>query len=101
MRNKRIEIEPQDRAALLTLQSIDERIVGNSVYPRREFQRCIKIIYVLEGAFPKTDKDSKESEISLYYDLDSQAVGKIVIGGEFARDIIIKGIGMGVLVSDR
>ena len=54
-------------------------------------------VYVLEGAFPKTDKDARENEISLYYDLDSQAVGKIVIGGEFARDIIIKSIGMGVV----
>lgn len=52
-------------------------------------------VYILEGAFPREDKNSKESDISLYYDLDSRAIGKIIIGGVFPRDFLIKSIGMG------
>lgn len=37
------------------------------------------------------------SSTSLYYDLDSRAVGKIIVGRNFTRDIIIKSIGIGAL----
>lgn len=53
-------------------------------------------IFVLDKAFPKEEKPTRESDISLYYDLDSRAIGKIIIGGDFPRELLIKSIGMGV-----
>jgi hypothetical protein len=38
-----------------------------------------------------------EGDISLYYALDSRAVGKIIVGGEFSRELLSKSIGMGVI----
>ena len=38
-----------------------------------------------------------ESDISLYYALDSRAVGKIIVGGNFSRELLTKSIGMGVI----
>jgi len=40
--------------------------------------------------------NSDVNEISLYYALDNNAVGKIVVGRNFPRDILIKCAGMGV-----
>jgi hypothetical protein len=40
--------------------------------------------------------ETPKSEISLYYALDSRAVGKIIVGRNFQRDLLIKSIGMGV-----
>ncbi len=39
----------------------------------------------------------EESGISLYYALDSRAVGKIIIGRIFSRDLLIKSIGLGAI----
>ena len=38
-----------------------------------------------------------EGDISLYYALDSRAVGKIVVGGNFPRELLIKSVGMGAI----
>ncbi|MBU4016852.1 hypothetical protein KKF69_05260 [Patescibacteria group bacterium] len=54
-------------------------------------------VFILEGAFEQNGIDSEESEISLYYTLDSRAVGKIIVGKNFQRDLLIKCIGMGVV----
>jgi hypothetical protein len=54
-------------------------------------------IFVLEDAFLTAEKESEESEISLYYALDSRAVGKIIVGKNFPKDLLIKSIGMGVI----
>jgi hypothetical protein len=42
-------------------------------------------IFILEGG------------ISLYYALDSRAVGKIIVGGDFSRELLTKSIGIGVI----
>ncbi len=52
-------------------------------------------VFILEGAFLDRGADSRESETSLYYTLDSRAVGKIIVGRNFQRDLLIKSIGMG------
>lgn len=52
-------------------------------------------VFILEGAFPERGAEKSESEISLYYDLDSRAVGKIIVGRNFQRELLIKCIGMG------
>lgn len=44
--------------------------------------------FIIEDAF---------REISLYYALDNRAVGKIILGRDFTRDILIKSAGMGVI----
>lgn len=54
-------------------------------------------VFVLEGAFLKGSAGTPESEISLYYALDSEAVGKIIVGRSFHRDLLIKSIGMGAI----
>lgn len=51
-------------------------------------------IFVLDSAFIPEGSTDPESEISQYYDLDSRAVGKIVVGASFPRDLLIKCIGM-------
>lgn len=52
-------------------------------------------VFILEGAFKERGAESPESEISIYYALDSEAVGKIIVGRTFHRDLLIKSIGMG------
>lgn len=54
-------------------------------------------VFVLESAFSKDGKTTDESEISLYYALDSDAVGEIVVGSYFSKDLLIKCIGMGAV----
>lgn len=54
-------------------------------------------VFVLEDAFLQNGSEQKESEISLYYALDSRAVGKIIVGRNFQRDLLIKSIGMGAI----
>lgn len=52
-------------------------------------------VFVLDGAFTKNKGEKPEGEISLYYALDSRAVGKVIVGRSFQRDLLIKSIGMG------
>ena len=47
--------------------------------------------FILDGAL------KGENYISLYYTLDSRAIGKIIVGGNFSRELLIKSIGMGVI----
>lgn len=54
-------------------------------------------VFILDGAFPENGADSAGSDISLYYALDSRAVGKIIVGRNFQRDLLIKSIGMGAV----
>jgi hypothetical protein len=51
-------------------------------------------VFILEASFPKEDipEDS-----NLMYLLDSRAIGKIVVGGSLARDVLMKAIGLGVV----
>ncbi len=53
--------------------------------------------FVMDGALLADGQEVSESELSLYYSLDSRAVGKIVVGRKFSRDLLIKCIGMGVI----
>jgi len=53
-------------------------------------------VFVLEDSFYKLS-EGNDSDISVYYNLDSRAVGKIIIGGKFSRDLLIKSAGMGVV----
>ena len=46
-------------------------------------------LFILEESFA----DSESSNV-LYY-LDSRAIGKIVLGGSFSRELLIKGVGIG------
>lgn len=54
-------------------------------------------VFVIEDAFSHEGKSAEESEISIYYALDSEAIGKIVVGNIFSKDLIIKCIGMGAV----
>lgn len=67
------------------------------VYPGRKGagENAQGEVFVLEGAFRESGADAQESEISLYYALDSRAIGKIIVGRNFQRDLLIKSIGMG------
>jgi hypothetical protein len=47
-------------------------------------------LFVLEESFSGDDSEN------VLYDLDSKATGKIVLGGVLTRDILMKGIGIGV-----
>jgi hypothetical protein len=53
--------------------------------------------YVIENAFSGIESSNEDSGISLYYSLDSRAVGKIIIGRNFSRDLLIKSIGIGAV----
>jgi thymidine phosphorylase len=53
-------------------------------------------VYIIDEAFSKNDNTDRNSEILMYYSLDNRAVGKIVVGRSFSRDLLIKGIGIGV-----
>ncbi|MEK7571282.1 MAG: hypothetical protein AAB553_03325 [Patescibacteria group bacterium] len=48
-------------------------------------------VFVLTASFDRSDPDGTNS----LYHLDSQAMGKVVIGKVFSREILIKGLGVG------
>lgn len=48
-------------------------------------------IFILDESFDKNLGNADE----LVYRLDSQSIGKVVIGGLFPRDVLMKGIGIG------
>ncbi len=50
-------------------------------------ENVIGEIFILEGT----------NDISLYYSLGSRAIGKIIVGGSFSRELLIKSIGMGAI----
>ena len=51
-------------------------------------------LFVLNDSFVQQVTDLKSN--NLLYLLDSEAVGKIIIGGNFSREVLLKGIGIGV-----
>ncbi len=51
-------------------------------------------IFILNDALPD-ESTALSSEITKYYTLDFNAVGKIIVGRAFSRDLLIKSIGMG------
>ncbi len=63
----------------------------------RQVYSCLKVtggsvfgeVYVLE--------EPRDNALSLFYALDRRAVGKIIVGRDFPRDILIKSIGIGAL----
>lgn len=92
-------VSPVD--GIVTMWDNDKIVIGTDkdVYPGRKGagEAGMGEIFVLDGAFSQQDTSSQESEISLYYALDSRAVGKIIVGGNFPRDLLIKSIGMGAI----
>lgn len=84
---------------IVTICDNDKIVIGTDkdVYTGRKSAggSTIGEVFVLDGAFRnESEAEAGSSDISLYYTLDSRAVGKIVVGTNFPRDLLIKCIGM-------
>jgi len=66
----------------------DKAIVGGDIISGTKAEGEL---FILEESFTQDGIDNV-----LYY-LDSAAVGKIILGGSFPRDVLVKGVGIGVL----
>ncbi len=51
-------------------------------------------VFILEESLSETNG---EENTNLLYFLDSRAIGKIVVGGNLTRDVLVKGIGIGAI----